>query len=114
MYENYPIINGWGRFYKVGFNIGHYHNPKNLAIQLVCVEDTEETFCGEPYGTMTVNLGVDCAPDEGFIDVNNTPFLEAFINKYNFGKPTGEMARSGYCIYPLYKFNLAEIEKYLF
>jgi hypothetical protein len=77
-----------------------YRNNGNLAVLL-------ETYEGEPWATLTVNL-----PDYGklpedyaFVDTNNCPWAEEFIRKYKLGEPTGQYGHSGYCDYPLYIFD---------
>lgn len=67
----------------------------------------------EPYATLTTKLDVAGFSDEyAFVDTNNCPWAEELIKEYNLGKPTGMSARSGYCTYPLYKFNFDELEKH--
>ena len=47
-----------------------------------------------------------------FVDTNNCPWAEKFIETYHLGKPTGAMGTSGFCEYPLYEFDLDEIRKH--
>ena len=73
-----------------------------LAFELECVEDGDL----EPYATLTTNFGEyigikNCA----YIDTNNNPFAEAFLQKNNIATPTGLVMRSGFVDYPLYRFN---------
>lgn len=64
---------------------------------------TEE---GELYADITVNLNHPCASSEyAFIDINNCPWAEAMILEMGIGQPTGITERSGFCTYPLYRFN---------
>lgn len=66
-------------------------------------EQSEEY--SEPYGDMTVNLDGK-APDYcGFVDLNNMPELEKFIEDNKLGEFTGLMKQSGFCQYPLYLFD---------
>ena len=65
-----------------------------------------------PYAILTVNLSQKCKPNCAFVDTNNCPWAENFIEKYKLGMPTGDMKMSGFCIYPEYEFDLAEIAKY--
>lgn len=59
----------------------------------------------EPYGDMTVNLDGK-APDYcGYVDLNNMPELEKFIEDNKIGEFTGLMKQSGFCQYPLYLFD---------
>ena len=75
-----------------------YVNNGNLAIQLWNEEDG-------PLAMLTVNL--DKKLDEGYayVDTNNCPWAESFIEENKLGEDTGKLGFSGFCCYPLYKFN---------
>lgn len=96
-----------------------YHSPygkHDLALQRrkyvhgggLAVETLEKDHgCWVPYGSLTVCLeGQKLADDEAFLDVNNFPDVERFVEMYGLAKPTGRLRASGFCVYPLYKFNL--------
>ncbi len=85
-------------------NVGKYAKG-GIAVQLYTAY--------EPYATLTTKLDVEGFSDEyAFVDTNNCPWAEELIKEYNLGEPTGMSARSGYCTYPLYKFDLDELEKH--
>lgn len=74
-----------------------------------------EEFRGyEPWCDITVNLQREELTDENcaFLDVNNAPYLEKFIQDNHLGRPTGRRAQSGYVTYPEYRFNPEEIRKH--
>lgn len=81
-----------------------YMNEGNLAISLEC-ED------GEPYGMLTVNLRGKLPEDMAYVDTNNIPDAEKFISENGLGTNTGITMVSGFCIYPLYRFNLDKLER---
>ena len=67
-----------------------------------------------PFTTLTVNLeGYDVKEKFGdnyaFVDTNNFPEAEEFIKKHKLGEFTGLGGVSGYCTYPLYKFDLERL-----
>lgn len=70
------------------------HTDGPIARLTVCLPDT--------------TLGDNCA----FVDVNNCPWGEEFIQRYRLGTDMGVMASSGYCVYPLYKFDIQQLAKY--
>lgn len=79
----------------------------NLCIQLV--EKHHEPFC-----YLTVNFPYVASitkKDLAFVDVNNFPEAEEFIRKYELGEPVGLSVQSGYCTYPLYKFNMKRLKE---
>lgn len=96
-------IKQFGKEYEVTTNRTKYYNG-NLAITLTCDN-------GEPYGTLTVNLGERLFPDTAYVDTNNMPDAERFIKENGLGEFTGKTKDSGYCTYPLYKFNLDKLEE---
>lgn len=98
------IVKSWGMEIEVTLEIALYAENKNLAIQMWCEIG--------PYAILTVNLSRKCKPNCAFVDTNNCPWAENFIEKYKLGMPTGDMEMSGFCVYPEYEFDLAEIAKY--
>ena len=90
----------YGKTYKLNAITAHYNNNNSLAVLL----ETEE---GEPFATITVNLTNGIAENEyQYVDTNNNHWAEKFINDNGLGEPTGITGYSGFCGYPLYKFNL--------
>lgn len=88
-----------------------YKNNNRLA---VCLYDSY----GICDAVITVNLSEHSLIDKeyAYIDTNNYPSIEKdFLEKHRLAEPIGLYARSGYCIYPLYKFyleKLASIEEF--
>lgn len=86
-----------------------------------------KTYKVETYfGTYEVVLGVSeylnngsLANEKGanketaYVDVNNCPWAQKFIEENKLGEFTGKYGQSGFCIYPLYKFNLDKIKEVL-
>lgn len=78
----------------------------HIALQLWCEEG--------PFATITVNLpgirgeskNVSC------VDTNNCPWAPALIKRLKIGEPTGKYMNSGFCVYPVYKFDLSKIAEY--
>lgn len=91
----------WGSLEKVQLEISNYMNNNGLYIGLNAVGG-EYT---ESYGDITVNIDGK-APDYcGYVDINNMPELEKFIEENDLGEFTGLTKRSGFCEFPLYMFN---------
>lgn len=66
----------------------------------------------ESYGNLTVCLGDKLPEYHAYVDTNNMPELVGFIKRYELGEPTGDYASSGYCRYPLYKFDKDKLAEY--
>lgn len=102
-------IRGYGGIEEVVIERSLYRYGNRLMLNLIGIYDGIR----EPFATLTVNLDTeeDISIDEAFVDVNNIPDACRFIECYELGVPTGRIARSGYCEYPLYKFDLDKIAK---
>lgn len=100
------IKTSYGKTYKVMTHVTAYSDNDSLAIQLLC-----DNY--EPFATLTVNLDASdyCAKDCAFVDTNNCPWAGDFIRDNQLGVPTHEVARSGYCMYPEYKFDLEKLKE---
>jgi len=76
-----------------------YRNNESLYLGMVDKD-------GEYYGDLTVNLPnsgtlpSDCA----FLDTNNVEDAVGLMVRNGLGRPTGQMARSGFCVYPVFQF----------
>ena len=91
----------WGGTERVSLEISQYVNNGCIYIGLVSCEDEFP----EPYGDLTVNLSGKVPDYCGYVDLNNMPELEQFIEENKLGEFTGLVKRSGYCEYPLYLFD---------
>lgn len=99
--EGYLRVHTWFGDYDVIIYRSTYYGTENLAIQLF----TEE----EPFATLTVNLGGFLEPNEAYVDTNNCPWAEDFIKENQLGTFKGFYKNSGYCMYPLYEFDLSKL-----
>lgn len=79
---------------------GHYANNGNLAIAVDCTD-------GEPWSTLTVNLGGPLPEDMAFIDSNNNSaeLIEA-CEKAGYIKPSPIVETSGFCTFRAYWITL--------
>ena len=90
--------------YEVNTEIAKYANNDTLAIQL-WDEDG-------PFAMLTVNISDAHREGCQYVDINNCPWAEQFIEQYKLGEHTGNYGMSGFCFYPEYKFNIEELNKY--
>ena len=92
-------------FAKVYLQLDSYRINGSLAVTLYG-ED------GDLLGVITVNLpGGPTPPHTAFLDTNNYPWVELFLENNDIAHPTGDFAHSGYCTYPLYKFNMEKFQE---
>lgn len=95
--------------YELSFKITTYDEPRNLAI--LAMGKNSEGFI-EPYGAITVNIVELPKETYACVDINNFPEAIELIEKYKLGYNTSISIPSGYCTYPIYEFDLKELEKY--
>lgn len=79
--------------------ITEYRKPKGrVALQLWCEDG--------PYATVSVNLPNEpCKEGQFFVDTNNCPWAEAWLEKNDIATDDGYLSFSGYCAYPRYTLN---------
>lgn len=66
-----------------------------------------------PIATITVCLcDKSLGENEAYIDTNNCPWAMDFIKEYKLGTPTGRTGRSGFCEYPVVKFDTLQLKLY--
>ena len=98
-------INAYDKDWFVTPVLNKYTYGNCLAISLM----QEDGSC---FAHLTVNLidaleGIATLPEDcAFVDVNNCPWAEKFIQDNKLGEHLGLYVTSGYVTYPLYRFNL--------
>ena len=92
--------------YKVDFlSANTYRADDSPAITAWSMEDG-------PIATITVCLDDSrLEPNQSYVDTNNCPWAPEWIEENGLGRNTGKRARSGYCTYPLYEFDMLRIQK---
>lgn len=88
-------------------SIDKYADNDHIAIEVYSESEG-------PFANITVNLPQTSLYPEnfGFVDVNNFPEATRVISELGIGKPTGDIAVSGFCAYPLYEFDPDAIRQY--
>ena len=94
----------------VDVKVSSYYSNGNLALSLQNWTHGEP----EPWGNLTVNLGILMGQDCAFVDVNNFGNeILPWIEKNGIAVPTGRTRLSGMVFYPEYRFHgekLAELD----
>lgn len=104
----YARLSKTGPITPVTVKFTKYTSNNTLAVQLICAKAPWSVFA-----TITVNLqgnpyGMETRQDEtrfAYVDTNNCPWVEEFLEENHIAEPTGIYAPSGYCTYPLYQFH---------
>lgn len=90
----------------VALHISQYVNTGAIYIGLI---DCEEC---QPFCDVTVNLGGCVSDFYGYLDTNKLSDIGKFVEENGLGEFTGVMGRSGFCRYPLYKFNREKLREF--
>lgn len=103
--KTYKVETNFGT-YEVELGVSEYLNNGSLAIELIDAEEREF------FAILTVNIEEERAGKEtAYVDINDCPWATKFIEDNELGEFTGKYGRSGFCVYPLYKFNLDKIKE---
>ena len=94
--------NGFGKTYSLRLRKEQYTYNDNMAV----LADCESEYGGwEPFANVTVNLDEKLPDGYGYVDTNNFRGVLEWIEENNIGTFTGIYRQSGFCKYPLVKFN---------
>lgn len=96
--------------YDILFSIGRYQVYNNTAVEMYSKAEDGDYY--EPFASMTVNIN-DLPDGCACIDTNNIEGIESFIEENGLGKNTGLSVRSGFCVYPIYQFDLDKFADHL-
>lgn len=102
---SYTIVTPYATYKNVELSFDRYQSNNRLAIQAYNNEDG-------PIATISVNLPSEKISDpdhEFFVDVNNCPWAEDFLQENGIAVPVYAIGFSGWCAYPLYS---TDIEKW--
>lgn len=86
------------------FLVNRYMLDESLAISIWNKEDG-------PIADLTRCLG-DAGDNTSYLDVNNAPWSIGLVTELGIAKPLKRVTRSGFVIYPLYKFDLEKLDEY--
>ena len=104
--KTYELKTAYGD-YQVNVVKSYYQNNDTLAILAY------DSNTGDLVEVLTTNIhdsDTFANSKEAFVDTNNCPWAISFIEQNGLGKATGYYGYSGFCKYPLYQFNVDEIE----
>lgn len=107
--NEFKVTSIWGKTYDVSVRTSTYRNNGNLYVGLTCKVSEDGAEWHEPYADITVNI-IKLEPGYAAIDTNNFPAAEQFITENGLAEFTGTYARSGFCSYPIYKFDTKKLE----
>nr|DAO43597.1 MAG TPA: protein of unknown function (DUF4313) [Caudoviricetes sp.] len=96
----------YGTYEDVVLRVSKYMADESIAVMAENQQDG-------PIATITVCLcDKSLGENEAYIDTNNCPWAMDFIKEYKLGTPTGRTGRSGFCEYPVVKFDTLQLKLY--
>lgn len=102
-------IEQWGVNREVSLHCSNYANNGNLAIVVKYFDEDFE--CWMQYGVLTVNFEEGLPEGYAYVDTNNFPCAKELIGSGKIGEWTGKTRVSGWCSYPLYRFDVEKIKE---
>ena len=103
-------MHAWGTDHQMTFEIDNYTQNGNLYVGLLSHDDGYPA----PWQNLTINLGVKCKKNCAFIDTNNNGFeIIDWLVINNIGFLTGNVKRSGFCMYPEFEFDMQRLMEYV-
>ena len=113
--KTYEYDSEYGGKYIVAPKLATYLENDNIYVGLNFYD--EEYTCWDSFSDVTVNI-VPMPYLYSAIDTNNNgDSIVDFLEENGFGESTGKYVQSGYCMYPVFRFNedkLKEIDPDVF
>lgn len=100
----------YGEKVDVTIKVSRYVNNDNLYVGM----DAFDTESNEKYPFTDITVNIEALPYlHSAIDTNNNGMLSItnFLIENDLALPTGEYQQSGFCVYPVYRFNAELLEK---
>ena len=98
-------LNLYGTEHRIILLEERYDEYDNLAI--IALELDADTSPCDMWAVLTTNICPLADPDTAFVDTNNWTDAEDFIKDNGLGQYLNKDCSSGYCTYPLYRFDTA-------
>lgn len=104
--------------YTLRLSMHRYASNNSLAVLAECFDKDFDAYV--PFCDVTVNLEetsmIPAFVGEGFafVDENDTPGIGKTLEKAGLASFTGIMGQSGFCAYPLYKFDLDKLRAFVY
>lgn len=96
----------YGEYKLTGIEVKKGKKGQGIGIQLWCPDGPLARITTELMGVPKLK------ENQAYVDINDSPWAEEFIEKNGLGKFAGVIQPSGWCLFPLYEFDLEAIEKF--
>ena len=106
--KQYSYSDQYGGVYSLRLNKTQYAQNGNLAVHAEYFDEELEVWL--PFANITVNLGEKLPDGFAYADTNNFRGVLEFLTENGIAESDGECGFSGYCVYPLVKFNESAFE----
>ena len=99
----------FGNSNRVVPKINTYANNNNLYVGLDGYDD--EYSCWDPYCDVTVNVRKLPFLESAIDTNNNGNRIIAFLEQNGFGELTQKVVPSGFCVFPVFRFNAEKLKE---
>lgn len=92
---------------RIQYDVYEKFNSLSASLYYEPTSESGETHL-ELFAVITINLRESEHLPFGtqFVDINNYPWIDEWLIENSIAEPIGKIAKSGFCIYPAFKFNL--------
>ena len=104
MGKTFQYASPYGQTYELALSAAQYTCNGNTAIK------AEEFKAFLPFANVTVNLDEKLPEGYGFVDTNNFSGALEWLTGNGIAEFTGQYGFSGFCQYPLVRFNMGLID----
>lgn len=99
----FPYESTWGGIYSITLAMNRYIENDNLYLAMGAFDEDLQGL--DHFADITVNVGALPYLQSAIDTNNNGDKIMDFLQENGFGTPTGRTIRSGFCSFPVFKFN---------
>ena len=107
MGKTFRYASPYGQTYDLALSVAQYACNGNTAIKAEYFDKEFDAFL--PFASVTVNLDEKLPEGYGFVDTNNFRGALEWLTENGLADFTGQYGFSGFCQYPLVRFNMGLI-----
>ena len=103
--KTFDVVTEYATYKNCYFLTGQFMADNSLSLEIWNDEEG-------PIADITRCLG-DASEGCGYLDMNNCPWSADLVTELGIGYFVGRITRSGFCEYPLYRFDMDKVKEYV-
>ena len=105
--KTFDVVTEYATYKNCYFLTGQFMADNSLSLEIWNDEEGPIADITRCLGNGNMNNNF------GYLDMNNCPWSAKLVKELGIAKDTGLSQRSGYCIYPLYEFDMDKVNEYI-